>query len=168
LEKPKGLYRSSFKAIRRQVVQEGIKYDGPYAYLDGLILDVTRSIQIVDIDHQARFKGAGNYTLKRSVSLWLRMATSFSTLPLRLATLLGFSMTLISVLMIGFVVVYRLIHPEMQAGWTSMMAVVLFVGGVQTFCVGMLGEYLGRAYLKINGKPQFVIRATTWQDRRVQ
>jgi polyisoprenyl-phosphate glycosyltransferase len=45
---------------------------------------------------------------------------------------------------------------------------MLFVGGVQTFCIGMLGEYLGRAYLKINGKPQFVVNKTTWSDKNTQ
>ncbi|CAN7433850.1 hypothetical protein LJR267_002888 [Paraburkholderia hospita] len=78
LGKPKGLYLSSFKALRKEVVDEVIKYDGPYAYLDGLILDVTRSITTVDIHHQARHDGKGNYNLVRSLSLWLKMATSFS------------------------------------------------------------------------------------------
>jgi len=164
LDKPRGLYLSSLKAMRRALVREVIKYDGPYAYLDGLILDVTRSISIVDINHQRRYQGAGNYNLRRSVSLWLRMATSFSVFPLRVATVLGFSITGLSLLVIAIVVINKLVHPEVEAGWTSMIAAVLFVGGVQTFCIGMLGEYLGRAYLKLNGKPQFVVRTTTWED----
>jgi polyisoprenyl-phosphate glycosyltransferase len=168
LDKPPGLYLSSFKAMRRQVVQEVIKYDGPYAYLDGLILDVTRSIKVVDINHQSRFQGTGNYNLKRSVSLWLRMATSFSVFPLRLATALGFFITGLSFFVIAGVIINKLAHPETEAGWTSLIAVILFVGGVQTFCIGILGEYLGRAYLKINCKPQYVVRATTWADEASQ
>jgi polyisoprenyl-phosphate glycosyltransferase len=164
LDKPHGLYLSSFKAMRRQVVREVIKYDGPYAYLDGLILDVTHSIKVVDINHQSRFQGRGNYNLKRSVSLWLRMVTSFSVFPLRLATVLGFFITGLSFFVIAAVVVNKLAHPETEAGWTSLIAVILFVGGVQTFCIGILGEYLGRTYLKINCKPQYVVRATTWAD----
>ncbi|MEO8401136.1 MAG: glycosyltransferase family 2 protein [Gammaproteobacteria bacterium] len=163
MNKPRGLYLSSFKAIRREVVLEVIKYDGPYAYLDGLILSVTHSIKSIDIDHQPRHEGKGNYNLKRSISLWLRMATSFSVVPLRAATLLGFSMTILSILVVGVVLAEKLLYPTVAAGWTSLIAAILFVGGVQTFCVGMLGEYLGRAYLKINGKPQFVVRETTWK-----
>lgn len=161
MNKPIGLYLSSFKAIRREVVLEVIKYDGPYAYLDGLILSVTRSIKSIDIAHQQRHEGKGNYNLKRSISLWLRMATSFSVVPLRMATMLGFSMTILSIIVIGIVLVQKFLYPAVAAGWTSLIAAVLFVGGIQTFCVGMLGEYLGRAYLKINGKPQFVVRETT-------
>lgn len=164
LDKPKGLYLSSFKAMRGEVAREIVKYDGPYAYVDGLILDVTRSIVAVDIDHQARSEGEGNYNLRRSISLWLRMATSFSVFPLRLATVIGFSMTLLSLLFITAILVQKLIHPQTTAGWSSLMAAVLLVGGVQTFCIGMVGEYLGRAYLKINRKPQFVIRETTWTN----
>lgn len=162
LDKPKHLYLSSFRALRGDVVKEVVKYDGPYAYLDGLILDITRSIRSVDIEHQARSVGEGNYNLKRSISLWLRMATSFSVFPLRVATIIGFALALVSVLFIVAIVAQKLQHPETAAGWASLMATILFVGGVQMFCVGMVGEYLGRTYLNINRKPQFVIRETTW------
>ena len=63
LSKPKGLYLSSFKGLRGEVVNEIIKYDGPYAYVDGLILSVTSSITTIDIEHQARKEGEGNYNL---------------------------------------------------------------------------------------------------------
>lgn len=162
LDKPRGLYLSSFKALSRDLVQEVIKYDGPYTYLDGLILDATRSIDVVDIDHQARLEGEGNYNLRRSISLWLRMATSFSILPLRIATLLGFFLSVASVIVGIIVVAQKILDPSIAMGWTSLMAVLLLVGGVQTFCVGVLGEYLGRTYLRVNGKPQFVVRKTTY------
>lgn len=162
LNKPKGLYLSSFKAIRREIAEEIIKYDGPYAYVDGLILDTTRSITTIDIEHQAREEGEGNYNLRRSLSLWLKMATSFSVVPLRLATLMGFALAALSALMIVFVVVQKILHPELPAGWASLIATVLFIGGMQTMFIGLIGEYLGRAYLKLNRKPQFVVGTTTW------
>lgn len=162
LGKPKGLYLSSFKGLRREIVQEVIRYDGPYAYVDGLILDVTRSITTIDIEHQARHEGAGNYNLSRSLALWLKMATSFSVLPLRLASFAGFALAVLSLLMIVYVVAEKLLHPELPAGWASLIATVLFIGGIQTLCIGMMGEYLGRTYLKLNHKPQFVVGKTTW------
>lgn len=161
LGKPRDLYLSSFKAMRREIVEEIIKYDGPYAYLDGLILDVTLSITSVDIHHQDRHEGKGNYNLTKSVSLWLKMATSFSILPLRLASLLGIGLASLSLMMIVVVVVLKSMHPDIAVGWTSIISVMLLVGGVQTFCIGMIGEYLGRAYLKLNHKPQFVIAEKT-------
>ena len=167
LGKPKDLYLSSFKAIRKEVVNEIIKYDGPYAYVDGLILDITRSITTIDIEHQARLEGKGNYNLRRSLSLWLKMATSFSVLPLRLATYAGFVLAALSLVMIVFVVTQKLLHPELPAGWTSLIATILFIGGIQTLCIGMIGEYLGRTYLKLNHKPQFIVGTTTWMPPKV-
>jgi len=164
LGKPKGLYLSSFKAIRKEVVTEVIKYDGPYAYLDGLILDVTRAITSIDIEHQSRHEGDGNYNLRRSLSLWLKMATSFSVLPLRLASYLGFTLAGFSILMIIYVVLQKILHPEIPSGWASLIATILLIGGIQTVCIGMVGEYLGRAYLKLNRKPQFIIGSKTWEE----
>jgi undecaprenyl-phosphate 4-deoxy-4-formamido-L-arabinose transferase len=161
LNKPKGLYLSSFKALRRDVVREIIKYDGPYAYVDGLILDVTRSITTVDIEHQSRYEGRGNYTILRSLSLCMGMATSFSVLPLRMAAYTGMLLAVLSLVMLVYVVAMKLAHPELPAGWASLVVTVLFIGGVQTLCMGIIGEYLGRTYLKLNRKPQFVVADTT-------
>lgn len=164
LNKPRGLYLSSFKALKQELVQEVIKYDGPYAYVDGLILEATRSIAVVDVQHEARNIGEGNYNLRRSISLWLRMATSFSVFPLRVATFFGFLLSAASIIITFILVIQKLTDPSVIMGWTSLMAAILFVGGVQIFCIGLLGEYLGRTYLRVNGKPQFVVRATTWAN----
>lgn len=161
LNKPRNLYLSSFKAIRRPVVDEMVKYDGPYTYVDGLILGITGSITSVDINHRSRLEGTSNYTLRKLISLWMKMATSFSVGPLRLATYLGFLLSAASALMILFVVVSRLTHPDFAPGWASLMAAILLIGGIQTFCIGLIGEYLGRTYLKINGKPQYSVAEVT-------
>ena len=166
LGKPKGLYLSSFKGLRGEIADEIVQYDGPYTYLDGLILDVTRSITTVDIEHQARYEGESNYTFTRLLSLWMKMATSFSVFPLRLATYAGFALAALSLLMIFVVIVQKLMFPELPRGWASTIATILFIGGIQTLCIGMVGEYLGRTYLKLNRKRQFVIGATTWKKTR--
>ena len=166
LGKPKGLYLSSFKGLRREIVEEIIHYDGPYTYIDGLILDVTRSITTVDIEHQARYEGESNYTFTRLLSLWMKMATSFSVFPLRLATYAGFGLAALSVIMILVVIVQKMMFPELPRGWASTIATILFIGGIQTLCIGLVGEYLGRTYLKLNRKRQFVIGSTTWKQAR--
>jgi polyisoprenyl-phosphate glycosyltransferase len=161
LKKPYRVYLSSFKALRRCVVDEIVKYDGPFAYLDGLILDVTRSIVSVDIEHQERLEGKGNYSFRRSIGLWLSMATSFSVQPLRLASVIGFVLSGVALALAAAAIIEKLLHPATPPGWASIVAAVLFVGGAQLVCLGLLGEYLGRAYLKLNRKPQYAIRSTT-------
>ncbi|HET8732602.1 MAG TPA: glycosyltransferase family 2 protein [Anaeromyxobacteraceae bacterium] len=162
LGKPRGLYLSSFKALKREIVAEVVKYDGPFVYLDGLILGVTHAIGTAPVHHHARAAGTTNYSLSRLVSLWLRMATTFSVRPLRVATVAGLAISAASLGMILVILVEKLLRPDLPRGWASLIATTLFMGGVQMFSIGVIGEYLGRTYLKLNGKPQFVVRATTW------
>lgn len=162
LSKPKNLYLSSFKALRREVVIEVTRYDGPFAYIDGLILDITRNIVSIEIEHQTRHSGKGGYNLRGSVSLWLKMATGFSVVPLRLASMIGLLVALISFLSLIFVVIARIINPAIPIGWPSVISVILFLGGAQLVGLGIIGEYIGRTYLVVNRRPQYVIRATTF------
>lgn len=161
LNKPAGLYLSSFKALHRRIVTEIVKYDGPYAYVDGMILEITRRITVVAIEHQPRFAGAGNYNLRRSVSLWLKMATSFSVLPLRIASITGAAIGGLSGLLIVALVIQKIMHPDTPAGWTSLAALILFMGGIQLLSLGIIGEYVGRSYLRLNRKPQYIVRSIT-------
>jgi undecaprenyl-phosphate 4-deoxy-4-formamido-L-arabinose transferase len=89
LKKPRGLYLSSFKCLRRFTVKEIIKYQGPYPYIDGLILRCTRSIGTIEVRHDSRRDGHSNYTLRKLIALWLNMAVNFSVMPLRVSTVLG-------------------------------------------------------------------------------
>ncbi|MNY71926.1 hypothetical protein D3C86_2103750 [compost metagenome] len=78
---------------------------------------------------------------------------------------MGFALAALSLVMVVFVVVAKFLHPEYPPGWASLIAVILFIGGVQTLCIGMVGEYLGRTYLKLNRRQQFIIGSTTWGRR---
>ena len=161
LGKPRGLYLSSFKGLTRIVVDAVTTYDGPFTYLDGLILDVTRKIEVVSIAHGHRFAGEGNYGLVKSVSLWLKMATSFSILPLRLASLAGMLLGVAAAALAGYIAIGSLVNGTTYPGWASIMVAVLIVGCMQLLGIGLIGEYMGRAYLRMNNKPQFVVRERT-------
>jgi glycosyltransferase involved in cell wall biosynthesis len=168
LKKPRGLYLSSFKAMKKDISETILRYDGPYTYIDGLVVAATNSITSIDIAHQDRWDGDGNYNLRKSLSLWLKMATGSSIYPLRLATIAGFGLAATSLFFFLYVVVDRLMHPDIQPGWTSVIATILLIGGVQTFCMGVLGEYIGRIYIRLNKSPQFVIGQKTFENDREQ
>lgn len=157
LDKPKGLYLSSFRCMSALVVAEIAKYGGPYPYVDGLIMQVTQRIDSIEVLHLARAEGRSNYTLKRLVLLWLNLATNFSILPLRLAILAGVLMGIFG-LMGAAVVVTEAMVSGTPSGWASSMTITLLVAGVQFLILGVLGEYVGRAFLSANGKPQGVVR----------
>lgn len=158
IDKPRDVYLSPFKAVSRGVVDEVIRYDGPYPYVDGLILSVTSRFARIDATHHARSVGSSNYDLVRSVAVWLKLATGFSVRPLRLASFAGLGTSLLAFLFGLFLIVrWFLVHGEVE-GWTSILVVVSFLGGLQLFGIGIVGEYVGRAYLNINRKPQYTVR----------
>jgi polyisoprenyl-phosphate glycosyltransferase len=164
LSKPRGLYLSSFKALKRGVVEQIRSHEGPFAYLDGLILDVTRRIKSVEIQHAARAFGEGNYSFTKSFSLWLRMVTGTSIVPLRMVTLMGALIALLGFLGAVFVIVSNYLYPAESKGWASIIVTILLVSGFQTLFIGILGEYLGRIHLRLNNKPQYLFRFTTKND----
>ncbi len=157
LDKPKGLYLSSFRCMSKLVVREVTKYAGPYPYVDGLIMQVTQRISTLPVLHLARAEGRSNYTLRRLVRLWLNLATSFSVLPLRLAIYAGAALGVLG-LIAALYVVWEGLSGGTPSGWASSMTTTLLVAGVQFLILGVLGEYVGRAFLSANGKPQGVVR----------
>lgn len=165
LDKPKGLYLSSFKAMRRVIRDEVIKYSGPSVYVDGLILAVTGNIVSVDVDHHDRRSGESGFTFAKSVSLLLRMSTITSLAPLRLATLTGFVLAGLGGLLAVVFVIQTLFGGNFPAGWPSLVVIVLILGGVQLMALGIIGEYVGRVFLEVRKRPQFVVESTVGAAR---
>nr|WP_294560262.1 glycosyltransferase family 2 protein [uncultured Rhodopila sp.] len=158
LDKPKGLYLSSFRCMSALVVQAVTRYSGPYPYVDGLIMQVTQRIDSIEVHHLPRLEGRSNYTLTRLVRLWLNLATSFSLAPLRLAVWAGIAMSILGALGAVATIAEALFIHQTPSGWASTMAVLLLVSGVQSMILGILGEYVGRTFLSANGKPQGTVR----------
>ena len=159
LDKPKGLYLSSFRCMSAFVVQAVTRYQGPYPYVDGLIMQVTQRIDSIEVRHLPRIEGRSNYNLARLVRLWLNLATSFSLAPLRLAVYAGVFMALLGAAGAVATIVEALFLHDTPSGWASTMTVILLVAGVQSMILGVLGEYVGRTFLSANGKPQGTVRS---------
>ncbi|HEX7968024.1 MAG TPA: glycosyltransferase family 2 protein, partial [Stellaceae bacterium] len=94
LDKPKGLYLSTFRCMTAFVAEQVTRYDGPFPYVDGLILQVTQSVGALEVQHLPRTHGRSNYNIRRLVRLWLNMFVNFSVMPLRIATVAGFVISL--------------------------------------------------------------------------
>ena len=161
IDKPKGLYLSPYKVLHKPIVETICLYDGPYPYVDGLLFEATCRITQIPATHHARTLGKGNYTFWRSLSVWARLASSFSVRPLRLVSLFGLLSSILGIAIAYAVVIYRLVFPEEfganAAGWASLMVAILVIGGIQMIFLGIMGEYVGRTYLKVNRKPQSTI-----------
>ena len=159
LDKPPGLYLSSFRCMSAFVVRSVTRYGGPYPYVDGLIMQVTQRIDSIEVRHLPRIEGRSNYTLTRLVRLWLNLATSFSLAPLRLAIYAGLALSVLGAVGAVATIAEALITHATPSGWASTMTVLLLVSGVQSMILGVLGEYVGRTFLSANGKPQGTVRS---------
>jgi len=164
MQKPKGLYLSPFRAMKAAIRDEVLRYRGPYVYLDGLILSVTRKIATVDVDHHDRYAGDSGYSFGKSISLWLKMATNFSIVPLRVTSVFGICFSCLGFLLAIIFIVQKLTIDRMPDGWSSLIVTILIIGGVQLLAIGMLGEYLGRVLLTLNLRPQYIVAETVGLD----
>jgi len=161
LHKPKDLYLSSFKVMNRFLVNEIIKYRGPYPYTDGLIYRVTRKIGQIPVEHRASQSGPSRYTLRRLVRLWLNMFLNFSIKPLRISVYVGLLASCLSILSLIAILIDKLwITPNLTVGIPTVLGSVVFFSGIQLMILGLVGEYLGRLYLDQTGTPQYVVRYT--------
>lgn len=155
LGKAHDIYLSPFKIIRGSVVRN-IQFNGAFPYIDGILLELTHNVTSIKVEHHARHSGKSNYNLFRSISVFLKTLTSFSVIPLRVSAFLGFIIAIL-----GFCLgIYYLIEYFMYdtvEGWTTLIIVLLIVGGLMLISIGLVGEYLGRLYLTVNNKPQYSI-----------
>lgn len=159
IDKPPGLYLSSFRCISAFVRERIVaSYEGPFPYVDGLVFQVTQNVGRLQVHHLPRNEGQSNYTLRRLIRLWLAMFLNFSVMPLRLATLAGLAFGALGAIGAVITTVEAIISDKPPQGWASMMVAVLVLAGVQLVVIGMIGEYLGRMFLAVNRKPQYLVR----------
>ncbi|MBQ8947553.1 MAG: glycosyltransferase family 2 protein [Lachnospiraceae bacterium] len=161
LGKPKELYVSSYFAARRFIIDEILRYRQSYPYVIGLVLRSTSNISNVEVTHRARTVGSSGYTFGKLMGLWMNGFTAFSIKPLRIATAIGFVSTVISLIYGIYTIVKKFVRPDVPIGFSALVCIILFVGGVMMIMQGMIGEYLGRTYMSVNETPQFVIREIT-------
>ncbi|WP_080058593.1 glycosyltransferase family 2 protein [Spirosoma aerolatum] len=154
--KPRDLYLSSFKLIRREVINEIIRYRGPYPYIDGLIFRVTRNVTSVEVPHHVRAEGRSSYTIRKLISLFLNVFIGYSLWPIRVFTVFGAALFVVS-LFIGFCfmvgwITKSIIIPD----WGIIVWAIGMGLGFQILSLGVLGEYLGKLFMAYSGLPAYV------------
>jgi undecaprenyl-phosphate 4-deoxy-4-formamido-L-arabinose transferase len=157
INKSKHMYLSPFKIMRREIVKAICAYDGPFPYIDGLILTVTNNVTKIKVEHHKRFSGKSTYSLRRSISVLGKHVTGFSIFPLRIASVIGFGTAFIGLFLAMYYVIYYFRNGSVP-GWTTLVVIILFMGGLILISLGVIGEYIGRIYLKINNRPQYIIK----------
>jgi len=130
-----------------------------------VLLQATTKIAQVQVPHLPRRDSVSNYSFRKLFALWLNGFIGFSVRPLRVASLIGVLVFLISAISSIVLLTRKIVHPEViMSGWTSLMLVLLALFGLQFLLLGVIGEYIGRVLLFLNGKPQYVVRRTHASD----
>ena len=156
--KPRDIDLNSYFVFRRYIVEYITRYNNPYPFVLGQILQVTRNMANVELPRPEREMGESGYSLKKLISLWMNGFTAFSEKPLVVAGYFGFTSAFAGFVLAIVTIIRKFINPQMPAGYASTIACLLFMGGIILFFCGLLGEYIGRIYISINNVPQFAVR----------
>ena len=148
---------SAFRAFRSRLRNAFSGYQSPYVSIDVLLTWATTRFAAVVVDHHPREHGRSNYTLTALVVHAFTMVTSFTTLPLRLASLLGFSFTLVGASVLIFVLVQYLLHGGSVPGFPFLASIIAIFSGAQFFALGIIGEYLARMHTRMMERPTYAI-----------
>jgi polyisoprenyl-phosphate glycosyltransferase len=147
-----------FRLLDRKVVEVMNSMRERFRFLRGMSAWVGFKQVGVPYRRAARFAGSTKYPFRKMLKLAITAVTGFSYFPLQMATYLGFIAAGLSILVIPVVVLMRLIGHEAFFGQASTLIAVLFLGGVQLICLGILGEYIGRIYDEVKGRPLYIVR----------
>lgn len=168
LGKPKDLYLSSYFAARKFVVEEMMRYEYAYPYVIGLVLRTTKNIINVEVEHRDRQSGTSGYTIGKLLSLWFNGFTAFSVKPLRIATMTGAVCAMLGFLYGIYTIIKKIFinPPGLVTGFSALMSMLVFIGGMLMLMMGLVGEYMGRMYISMNNSPQYVIREIVKNDEK--
>lgn len=150
-----------FRYMSRPVVDALLAMPERHRFLRGMTRWVGYEQTVVQYDRPPRPGGASKYTLRNMLAFGWDAIISFSSLPLRLSSMLGFAISFLGLVYLGYVIAVRLFTDQTVAGWTSVVAAVLILGGVQLLCLGIIGQYLGRMYDEVKARPLFLVSDDT-------
>lgn len=149
-----------FRIIDRKVVDILKKMPESHKYLRGQISWVGFRQTYVEYNRDERQAGETGYTVRKMMGFAMDGITSFSNFPLRLATILGFTVSIIAFAVLLYSLYMRLFTSDYQPGWASVITSVLFLGGVQLITIGLIGEYIGRVNTEVKNRPLYIINET--------
>lgn len=149
---------SAFRMFRTQLRDAFGHYESPFVNLDVLLTWGTTRFAAITTPHAPRKYGISNYTLRKLIVHALNMMTGYSTLPLQISSLIGFTLTLFGILILVYVIVRALIENQAPAGFPFLASTIAIFSGAQLFALGIIGEYLARMHVRIMGRPSSVVR----------
>jgi glycosyltransferase involved in cell wall biosynthesis len=162
---------SAFRAFRTEVAGAFNHYEGSFVSIDVLLTWGTNRFAAVPVAHEPRKQGKSGYTFRGLITHAMNMMTGFTTLPLQIASLVGFAFTIFGFCVLGYVLVRYFTLGNPVPGFPFLASIVALFSGAQLFALGIIGEYLARMHFRSLQKPPYVVRvdsaSTTTESRRV-
>lgn len=154
---------ADYRLMSRRALEALSQFHEVNLFLRGLIPLVGFKSSSVYYDRKERMAGESHYPLSKMLSLGFNGITSLSVRPLKLITSLGFLMSLVSLIAVIVTVIIKLFGYTVQ-GWTSLLCVIFLLGGIQIFCLGVIGEYIGKMYAETKARPRYIIEKNTLEN----
>jgi dolichol-phosphate mannosyltransferase len=149
-----------YRLIDRKVVQAILAMDEPDKYIRGQVAWTGFKTTFVNFERDERRFGRTGYSLKKMTKFAIDGITSFSSYPLKLASIFGFIVSGFAFCMVVYVLLSKYVFQTAVEGWPSLMLTILFLGGVQLICLGIIGEYLWRIMNTVRNRPLYIIEET--------
>ena len=147
---------ADFRLMGKKSLQVLSQYKEYHLFLRGLVMTLGFRYEIVEYKRLERQAGETKYPLTKMLSLAWNGLTSFSILPLRLFTIIGLSVFLMSVVVSCWVLIVKFFGNQAVPGWASTVLPIYFLGGIQLLGIGLLGEYLGKIFIEVKSRPRFI------------
>lgn len=157
LKKPNHIHLNSFKLIKRNIIDELVKYSGPFPYIDGLILSITHNIGSFEVEHRKRFRGKSGYSFYKLLKHFGNLAINFSTIPIHIFSILGLIVTVTSIFFIISIIIEKILNPNIPQGYSTILTAIFFFSGLQLLFLGLIGEYVGKILKNVNEEKQYNI-----------
>lgn len=158
LDMPSGLKLSSFRVFTRQVVDAIREIRSPQPYITAMLFSVTTNVCNVTVQHEKRRYGRSNYTISKLLRLSFSLLINYSSLPIRLLSLIGGLVALFAFVIGGYFFVARLLNENIPVGWTSLVVLLSFFNGILLVILSLMGEYFRRIISEVSHRKQFAIR----------
>lgn len=148
---------ADYRLMSRRAIEALKEFHEVNLFLRGIVPLIGFKSAIVSYKRSERMSGQSKYTLRKMLSLALEGVTSFSVTPLRIITGFGLLVFVFSISMILYVLSIKMFTNTAVPGWASTVLPIYLLGGIQIFCVGIIGEYIGRIYREVKARPRYII-----------
>ena len=148
---------ADFRLLSSKVMKKLSQYKEPDLFLRGILANIGFNKDFVYFDVTDRKYGDSKYTYFKMIKFAFLAITSFTSFPLRIVTLVGFITLILSIIMSMYVFTVSIIYRASIPGWASIILPIYFIGGIQIFCIGVIGEYLARVYETVKARPTYII-----------